>query len=41
MVSLNLKLIWVPIIGWVPTFDIFSANSNAPHRFDVSQRAND
>ena len=29
------------MIGWVPDFDIFSANSNAPHRFDVSQIPND
>ena len=41
MVSPNLKLIWVPIIGCVPTLEIFSANSSAPQRFEVSQRAND
>jgi hypothetical protein len=31
----------VPIIGCVPTLEIFSANSNAPHKFEVSQRPND
>ena len=30
-----------PIIGWVPTLDIFSANSRAPHKFDVSHKARD
>ena len=41
IVSPNLKLIWVPIIGWTPVFEIFSANSNAPHRFEVSHNAID
>ena len=38
IVSLNLKFIWVPIIGWTPVLDIFSANSRAPHKLDVSLR---
>jgi len=38
VVSSNLKLICVPIIGCVPTLDIFSANSNAPHKLEVSER---
>ena len=29
------------MIGWVPDLDIFSANSKAPHRLEVSQSAND
>ena len=29
---LAFKFICVPIIGWVPTFDNFSENSNAPHK---------
>ena len=36
-----LKFICVPIIGCVPAFEIFSANSRAPHKFEVSQIAND
>ena len=36
-VFLNLKFIWVPIIGCVPTFDKFSANSSAPHKLEVSE----
>ena len=31
------KLICVPIIGCVPDLLIFSANSNAPHKFKLSQ----
>ena len=27
-----------PIIGCVPALEIFSANSSAPHRLDVSER---
>ena len=34
--SLKKNLICVPIIGWVPTFEIFSANSKAPQRLDES-----
>ena len=26
----------MPITGWVPDFDKFSENSNAPHKFEVS-----
>ena len=26
------------MIGWVPTFEIFSANSKAPQRFEVSDK---
>ena len=29
------------MIGCVPIFEIFSANSKAPHKFDVSHNAND
>ena len=36
-----LKLICVPIIGCVPILEIFSANSNAPHKLVVSQSPND
>ena len=36
-----LKFICVPIIGCVPTLDIFSANSNAPHRLVLSHNASD
>ena len=36
IVSSNLKLICVPIIGWVPIFDNLSENSIAPHKFEVS-----
>ena len=28
-------------MGWVPTFDNFSENSNAPHKFKVSHIAKD
>ena len=38
VVSPNLKLIWVPIIGWDPDLDNFSANSKAPHRLEVSHK---
>ena len=31
-------MICVPIIGCVPTLEIFSANSNAPHKLEVSER---
>ena len=41
MVSPYLKLIWVPIMGCVPTFDNFSANSKAPHKFVVSDKPKD
>ena len=30
-----------PIIGCVPDFEIFSANSSAPHKFDVSHKPKD
>ena len=30
--SLYLNNIWVPIIGWVPTDDKLSENSNAPDK---------
>ena len=41
VVSWNLKLIWVPIIGWDPILDIFSENSIAPHKFEVSHKPRD
>ena len=31
----------MPIIGWVPTLEIFSANSSAPHKFEVSHKPKD
>ena len=31
----------MPIIGCVPDFDIFSANSKAPHKFEVSLNPKD
>ena len=38
IVSSNLKFICVPIIGCVPILDIFSENSRAPQRFEVSDK---
>ncbi len=38
---LYLKSIWVPMIGWVPTEDKFSENSNAPDKLYVSDKPND
>ena len=38
IVSSCLKFIWVPIIGWVPALEMFSANSKDPHKLDVSDR---
>ena len=35
---LYLNNICVPIIGCVPDFDIFSENSSAPHKFEVSDK---
>ena len=36
--SLYLNIIWVPIIGWVPDLEIFSENSKAPDKFDLSDK---
>ena len=38
MILSTLKFICDPIIGCVPALLIFSANSKAPHKFEVSHK---